>query len=40
MDYVLEAIDQVWERRENIRGMKIVEAPDFLRHFTARFEWF
>jgi tryptophanase len=39
MDYVLEAIGQVWERRENIRGMKITEAPDFLRHFTARFEW-
>jgi len=39
MDYVLEDIDQVWHRRKEIRGMKITEAPDFLRHFTARFEW-
>ena len=39
MDYVLEAIGLVWEWRENIRGMKIVKAPRFLRHFTARFVW-
>ncbi len=39
MDYVLEAIGLVWQRREQIRGMKIVKAPKFLRHFTARFEW-
>jgi tryptophanase len=39
MDYVLEAIDLVWERRDEIRGMKIVKAPQFLRHFTAHFEW-
>ncbi len=39
MDYVLEAIHKVWERRDNIRGMRIVEAPKFLRHFTAKFEW-
>jgi tryptophanase len=38
MDYVLEAIGQVWERRDAIRGMRIVEAPQFLRHFTAKFE--
>jgi tryptophanase len=39
MDYVLEAIHYVWERRDAIRGMRIVEAPQFLRHFTAHFEW-
>lgn len=39
MDYVLEAIGQVWERREAIRGMRITKAPQFLRHFTAHFEW-
>ena len=39
MDYVLEAINLVWERRNDIRGMKIVEAPQFLRHFTAHFEY-
>jgi len=39
MDYVLEAIQYVWDRRDTIRGMRIVEAPQFLRHFTAHFEW-
>ncbi|MDH3429594.1 MAG: tryptophanase [Gammaproteobacteria bacterium] len=38
MDYVLEAIGLVWERRNAIRGMRIVTAPKFLRHFTAEFE--
>ena len=39
MDYVLEAINRVWERRDDIRGMRIVKAPQFLRHFTAHFEY-
>jgi tryptophanase len=39
MDYVLEAITLVWDRRREIRGMKIVKAPKFLRHFTAEFDW-
>jgi tryptophanase len=39
MDYVLEAINLVWDRREKICGMKIVKAPQFLRHFTAHFEF-
>jgi tyrosine phenol-lyase len=39
MDYVLEAIQYVWDRRMAIRGMRIVEAPQFLRHFTAHFDW-
>jgi len=38
MDYVLEAIGLVWERRAAIRGMKIVQAPRYLRHFTAKFD--
>ena len=38
MDYVLEAIDLVWQRRKDVRGVKIVKAPIFLRHFTAEFE--
>jgi len=38
MDYVLEAIGLVWERRDEVRGMRIVRAPKFLRHFTAEFE--
>lgn len=39
MDYVVEAIQLVWQRRNDIRGMRIVAAPQFLRHFTARFDW-
>ena len=39
MDYVLEAIQLVWERRDAIRGIRIVDAPQFLRHFTAHFDW-
>ncbi|MDJ0909784.1 MAG: tryptophanase, partial [Woeseiaceae bacterium] len=31
MDYVLEAIDLVWQRRDEIRGLRIVQAPRFLR---------
>jgi tryptophanase len=38
MDYVLEALDLVWQRRDGISGMRIVRAPQFLRHFTAEFE--
>ena len=38
MDYVIEALSLVWERRKEVRGMRIVEAPQFLRHFTAKFE--
>jgi len=39
MDYVLEGINLVWQRRDGIRGMRIAKAPKFLRHFTAEFEW-
>jgi tryptophanase len=39
LDYLLEVIEAVFERRGAIRGMKIVEAPKFLRHFTAKFAW-
>jgi tyrosine phenol-lyase len=38
IDYVIEAILQVYERREMIRGYSIVYQPPFLRHFSARFE--
>jgi tryptophanase len=39
MDYVLEGVNLVWERHSDIRGMRIVKAPRFLRHFTAEFDW-
>lgn len=37
MDYVIEAIEEVWQRREQIRGLKIISEPPYLRHFSARF---
>ncbi|HTP34579.1 MAG TPA: tryptophanase [Candidatus Acidoferrales bacterium] len=36
IDYVVEAILEVNARKEQIRGMQLVEAPPFLRHFSAR----
>ena len=38
IDYVVEAILAVYERRESIPGYRIISQPQFLRHFTARFE--
>jgi tyrosine phenol-lyase len=37
IDYVVEAILEVNERKEQIRGLEIIEEPPFLRHFSARF---
>jgi tryptophanase len=36
IDYVVEAILEVNEKKDQIRGMEIVEEPPFLRHFSAR----
>jgi len=38
IDYVVEAILQVWERRANVRGYRFAEQAPWLRHFTARFQ--
>jgi len=38
IDYVIEAIVEVYKRREAIRGYRLVWQAPFLRHFTARFE--
>ena len=38
IDYVIEVIRWVAERAGELRGMRIVEQPPALRHFTARFE--
>jgi len=37
IDYVVEAILEVNERRHQIRGLAIESEPLFLRHFSARF---
>jgi len=38
LDYVAEAIIELYQRRDRIRGMEIVYEAPFLRHFTARFK--
>jgi tryptophanase len=38
IDYVIEVVRWVAERASDLRGMRIVEQPPALRHFTARFE--
>ncbi len=38
IDYTVEAILDVWKRRESIPGYRITKQAPFLRHFTARFE--
>lgn len=37
VDYVIEAMLELYERRKEIRGIRIVEEPPMLRHFTAKF---
>ena len=37
IDYVIEVIRWVAERASELRGLRIVEQPTALRHFTARF---
>jgi len=38
IEYVIEVITDLWKNKENVRGVKILEEPQFLRHFTAKFE--
>ena len=38
MDYVISTAARIVERRDSIRGYRIVYAPKLLRHFTAQFE--
>jgi len=38
VDYVIEVVRWVAERASSLRGLRIVEQPAALRHFTARFE--
>lgn len=37
IDYTVEAICELWERRASIRGMRFVRQSPVLRHFTAEF---
>jgi tryptophanase len=38
LDYVLDVAEAVARQRDNLRGLRIVEEPPQLRHFTARLE--
>jgi tryptophanase len=38
IDYVIEALTEIARDRGSLRGLRIVEEPSSLRHFTARFE--
>jgi len=37
-DYLVEVFEEVVQRRDALRGLRIVSQPQRLRHFTARFE--
>jgi tryptophanase len=38
LDYVVETCRTLYERREELTGLRYTYAPRLLRHFTARFE--
>ena len=38
MDVVAESVASVYDRRDGIRGLKMVYEPEYLRFFQARFE--
>jgi tyrosine phenol-lyase len=38
IDYVVEAVCEVFSYRDKLRGLRITEEPAALRHFTAKFE--
>ncbi|MEE8335502.1 MAG: tryptophanase [Candidatus Neomarinimicrobiota bacterium] len=38
IDYVIEVAQEIFENKDKLKGYKITEQPDFLRHFTAKFE--
>lgn len=37
-DVTVESVQEVWENRENVRGLEMVYEPKYLRFFQARFE--
>ena len=39
IDYVVEVILDVFQKRVKLRGMEIVEEAPMLRHFTAKFRY-
>ena len=38
MDAVADTMKRIQEKKDQIRGMKLISAPEIMRHFSARFE--
>jgi tryptophanase len=38
LDIVADALIKIYKRRKSMRGMRMIQEPKTLRHFTARFE--
>lgn len=38
LDYIVDTCRELYENREETRGLRFTYAPELLRHFTARFE--
>lgn len=38
LEYVADKLALILERRDSVQGLRITYSPQFLRHFTARFE--
>jgi len=39
LQYVIDTIIAVYKRSDTIRGVRIIESPKLLRHFTSSFDW-
>ncbi len=38
LDYIVDVLCRIAERRDKVKGYRFIYAPELLRHFTARFE--
>lgn len=38
-DYIIEGMTELVHRKNELKGMKLIYEPPFLRHFTARFDY-
>ena len=38
INYVVEAVVEVYQQRERLRGLRVIDASPTMRHFTAKFE--
>jgi len=38
IEYVIEVFEKIMQNKDVVKGIKIIEEPTFLRHFTSKFE--